>query len=46
MQLAALTENLATVRSELKLNNEKLASIDQIKAEKAGLYIFEIVEFF
>jgi hypothetical protein len=37
MQLAALTENLAAVRTELKLNHEKLAQIDQIKAEKTGL---------
>jgi hypothetical protein len=36
MQLAALTENLAAVRSELKINQEKLAIIDQIKAEKTG----------
>jgi hypothetical protein len=36
MQLTALTENLAAVRSELKINQEKLAIIDQIKAEKTG----------
>lgn len=36
MQLTALTENLASVRSELKLTHEKLATIDQMKAEKAG----------
>lgn len=39
MQLSALTENLATVRTELKMNNEKLATIDQIRAEKAGIII-------
>ena len=39
MQLGALTENLAAVRTELKLNHEKLAQIDQIKAEKAGWFI-------
>ena len=36
MQLTALTENLASVRSELKLTNEKLATLEQIKTEKAG----------
>jgi hypothetical protein len=36
MQLSALTKNLAAIRSELKANHEKLASIDQIKAEKTG----------
>lgn len=36
MQLTALTENLANVRGELKLAHEKLATIEQIKAEKAG----------
>lgn len=40
MQLSALTENLAAIRSELKSNHEKLASIDQIKAEKTGLISF------
>lgn len=40
MQLTALTENLASVRSELKLSNEKVATIEQIKAEKAGGKIF------
>ncbi len=42
MQLAALTENLAAVRTELKLNHEKLAQIDQIKAEKTGSIDFFI----
>jgi hypothetical protein len=45
MQLAALTENLAAVRSELKINQEKLALIDQIKAEKTGWFIRSISYF-
>ena len=36
MQLTALTENLASVRTELKLTHEKLTTIDQIKSEKTG----------
>ena len=36
MQLAALTENLATVRGELKNIQEKLVHFDQLKTEKAG----------
>lgn len=39
MQLSTLGGNLAAVRSELKANYEKLASLDQIKAEKTGLII-------
>lgn len=47
MQLSALTENLATVRTELKMNNEKLATIDQIRAEKAGIIIeFQQIVFY
>ncbi len=38
MQLSALTVNLAAIRSELKANHEKIASVDQIKAEKAGFH--------
>ncbi|CAF4158855.1 unnamed protein product, partial [Rotaria sp. Silwood2] len=34
MQLSALTENLATVRSELRTTNEKLSNVDQIKSDK------------
>lgn len=36
MQLAALTENLATVRGELKNTQEKLVHFDLLKTEKAG----------
>jgi hypothetical protein len=38
MQLSALKENLITVRTELRNTNAKLASLEQIKAEKAGLF--------
>lgn len=38
MQLSALTENLATVRGELKTTQEKLFSFEIIKNEKAGLF--------
>lgn len=40
MQLAALTENLATVRSELKMAHEKLVGFELIKSEKAGLFFW------
>ena len=36
MQLSALKENLATVRTELRAANEKVAQVEQIKTEKAG----------
>ena len=39
MQLSALKENLSSVRTELKNTNEKLATLEQIKAEKSGLFI-------
>ena len=39
MQLSALKENLATVRTELKAANETVARVEQIKAEKAGPYM-------
>jgi hypothetical protein len=42
MQLTALKENLATVRTELRSTNEKLSNVEQIKAEKAGLLVREI----
>jgi len=37
MQLSALTENLSTVRSELKLAHEKLIDFEVIKSDKADL---------
>jgi hypothetical protein len=37
MQLSALTENLSTVRSELKTAHEKLIDFEEIKSEKTGL---------
>jgi len=37
MQLSALTENLSTVRSELKIAHEKLVGFEQIKSEKTNL---------
>ncbi|CAF3404609.1 unnamed protein product [Rotaria sp. Silwood1] len=37
MQFLALTENLATVRGELKIAHEKLVDFEQIKREKADL---------
>ncbi|CAF0973189.1 unnamed protein product [Rotaria sp. Silwood1] len=37
MQLLALTENLATVRSELRITNEKLSNVHQIKSEKSDI---------
>jgi uncharacterized protein (DUF3084 family) len=37
MQLSALTENLSTVRSELKVAHEKLIDFEQIKSEKDDL---------
>ncbi len=37
MQLLALTENLSTVRSELKLAHEKLIDFEVIKSEKIDL---------
>jgi uncharacterized protein (DUF3084 family) len=37
MQLSALTENLSTVRSELKVAHEKLIDFEQIKSEKNDL---------
>jgi hypothetical protein len=40
MQLAALTENLATVRGEVKIAHEKLINFEQIKVDKSGLFIF------
>ena len=39
MQVAALTENLATVRSELKTATEKLVQLEQVRTEKAGKWI-------
>ncbi len=42
MQLSALKENLATVRTELKNTNEKISNIEQIKTEKSGLFRREI----
>ena len=36
MQLSALKENLATVRTELKSSNEKLALLENIRSEKTG----------
>lgn len=44
MQLSALKENLATVRTELKAANETVARVEQIKAEKAGQYIDSRIE--
>lgn len=41
MQLSALTENLATVRSELKAAHEKLIDFEQIKTEKLGIVFSE-----
>jgi hypothetical protein len=46
MQLSALTENLAAVRNELKMNHQKLATVDQLKTEKNGLsirYLFVVL---
>jgi len=37
MQLSALRENLSTVRSELKLTQEKLIEFEQIKTDKDEL---------
>lgn len=37
MQLSALRENLSTVRSELKLAQEKLVDFEQMKNEKDDL---------
>lgn len=42
MQLAALTENLATLRVEIKSANEKLATLEQIKSQKAGRFVNRI----
>jgi len=39
MRFSALTENLATVRGELKLTQEKLVDFEKLKSEKAGLFI-------
>lgn len=39
MQFSALTENLATVRGEFKIAQEKLVDFEKIKSEKAGLFI-------
>lgn len=39
MQLSALTENLATVRTELRATHEKLTHLQNVKTEKAGLFI-------
>ena len=39
MQLTALTENLSTVRSELKLAHEKLLDFEKIKLEKQEIEI-------
>ncbi|CAM4970022.1 unnamed protein product [Rotaria socialis] len=37
MQLTALTENLATLRSEIRIANEKLSNFEQIKSDKADI---------
>ena len=37
MQTLALTENLSTVRSDLKTAHEKLIDYEQIKSDKANL---------
>lgn len=37
MQFSALTENLSTVRSELKLVHEKLIDFEQLKLDKVDL---------
>jgi uncharacterized protein (DUF3084 family) len=37
MQLSALTENLSTLRSELKIAHEKLIDFEHIKSEKNDL---------
>ena len=37
MQAAALTENLSTVRGDLKIAHEKLVDHERIKSEKADL---------
>ena len=37
MQSSALTENLSTVRTDLKIAHEKLIDYDRIKSEKADL---------
>jgi len=37
MQSLALTENLSTVRSDLKIAHEKLIDYEQIKLDKANL---------
>jgi hypothetical protein len=39
MRFSALTENLATVRGELKLAQEKLVDFEKLKSDKAGLFI-------
>jgi hypothetical protein len=39
MKLNALTENLATVRAELRTTHGKLTNLENIKTEKAGLFI-------
>jgi hypothetical protein len=36
MQLTALTENLATVRGELKTAHEKLIDYEEIKSDNTG----------
>ena len=38
MQLSALTENLANIRSELKSTREQLLNIEEIKLEKTGVF--------
>ena len=51
MQITALRENLATVRTDLKLAQEKLIQLDQLAVEKIGSFtdyfqfIIEIVYF-
>jgi hypothetical protein len=37
MQFSALTENLSTVRSELKIAHEKLIDFEKLKSEKTDL---------
>ena len=46
MQLSALTENLATLRTELKSAHEKLFNIEEIKAEKAGNLSHEYIIYY
>ncbi|CAF1062534.1 unnamed protein product [Didymodactylos carnosus] len=38
MQLTALNQNLSTVRSDLKIANEKLTNYEQLKTEKNGMF--------